>query len=75
MLEAAYEATLLAGRINEQRGGTPIVYLTRIGGGVFRNPLSWIDDAIRLAHERVPGGKLLIVSYGAPDAALQRLVS
>lgn len=74
VLEAAYEATLLAARINAQQGGTPVVYLTRIGGGVFSNPLPWIDDAIRLAHERVPGSSVRIVSYRAPDAALRQLV-
>ena len=75
VLEAAYEATLLAARINHQQGGSDVVYLTRIGGGVFRNPLAWIDDAIRLAHERVPGPGVTIVSYGGPDAMLRKLAA
>lgn len=75
VLEAAYEATLLAARLNAQQGGSDAVYLTRIGGGVFRNPPRWIDDAIRLAHERVRGPRVFIVSFAAPDAQLRALVS
>lgn len=42
VLEAAYEATLLAavGRASN------IVLLTRVGGGAFGNTDDWIDDAI-----------------------------
>jgi hypothetical protein len=75
VLEAAYESTLLAAKINGSRGGTTTVYLTRIGGGVFSNPLSWINDAIRYAHSKVPGVAVRIVSHGAPDQTLRAIVS
>ena len=42
VLEAAYEATLLAA-IGEKSN---VVLLTRLGGGVFGNVDAWIDDAI-----------------------------
>lgn len=37
VLEAAYEATLLAGVLNRSRHGDARVYLTRLGGGAFGN--------------------------------------
>lgn len=46
VLEAAYEATLQAARVNLARGASPRVLLTRLGGGAFGNDDAWIDDAI-----------------------------
>ena len=46
MLEAAYEATLLAACARRRAGGSGIVLLTRLGGGAFGNDDAWIDDAI-----------------------------
>ena len=46
ILEATYEATLLAGVEQAAGGGSNIVLLTRVGGGVFNNDLAWIDAAI-----------------------------
>ena len=37
ILEAAYEATLLAGVLNADRGASDRVLLTRLGGGAFGN--------------------------------------
>jgi hypothetical protein len=47
ILDAAYEATLLAAVLNAQHGGSNIVAVTRLGGGVFGNDPSWIDQAIQ----------------------------
>ncbi|MCA3264718.1 MAG: hypothetical protein ING19_01505 [Azospirillum sp.] len=49
VLEAAYEATLLAAAANARRGVSNAVFLTRIGGGAFGNPPDWIDAAIHRA--------------------------
>ncbi len=49
VLEATYEATLLAGAEQAVGGGSNIVLLTRVGGGVFRNDDGWIDQAIERA--------------------------
>jgi hypothetical protein len=46
VLEATYEATLLAAVEQSARGGSNIVLLTRVGGGVFGNAGAWIDDAV-----------------------------
>jgi len=46
VLEAAYEATLLAACARRRAGGSGIVLLTRLGGGAFGNDDAWIDDAI-----------------------------
>ena len=46
VLEAAYEATLLAAVEQSVAGVSDIVLLTRVGGGAFGNTDEWIDDAI-----------------------------
>ena len=45
VLEATYEAVLLAAASR----GTPTVFLTQVGGGVFGNDHRWIRDAIARA--------------------------
>jgi hypothetical protein len=49
VLEASYEATLLAAVLNHQRTGNPKVYLTMVGGGAFGNETLWIFQALRRA--------------------------
>jgi hypothetical protein len=49
ILEATYEATLLAGVVSSQRSGSRIVSLTRVGGGAFGNNIRWIESAIERA--------------------------
>jgi len=49
VLEATYEATLLAAAEQANGGGFHTVLLTRVGGGVFGNDPSWIDHAIERA--------------------------
>ncbi len=67
ILEAAYEATLLAGMINHARTGCPIVYLTRLGGGAFGNDPAWIDAAIAHALARIGpcGLQVVMVTFSA----------
>lgn len=78
VLEAAYEATLLAGVINATRpGGSNSIYLTLLGGGAFGNQREWITDAIRRALDSVRGQALdvWLVSYGSVPADLQGLAA
>jgi hypothetical protein len=77
VLEAAYEATLWAAVLNVRDAGSNIVFLTRLGGGAFGNEPDWIHDAMRRALAKVIGISLdvRVVSYGAPDAELERLVA
>lgn len=70
VLEASYEATLRVARLWQ----TGPVFLTLLGGGVFRNAPEWIADAILRAVGRVPGLDVRIVSYGGPNPAVARLV-
>ena len=49
VLEAAYEATLAQAALTASSGGSPVVLLTRLGGGAFGNADSWIDAAIERA--------------------------
>ena len=76
VLEAAYEATLLAGVLHARAGGTNRVLLTRVGGGAFGNALAWIDDAIERALHIVKGHDLDVrwVAYREPDAAMLDLI-
>jgi len=75
VLEAAYEATLLAARLNRFETGCPTVFLTRLGGGVFGNEASWVDNAMARALEWARGSGLdvRLVSFSRPSSALQRL--
>lgn len=77
VLEAAYEATLLAARENAERGGSNIVMLTRLGGGAFGNDDEWIHCAIRRALQLASNFDLdvRIVSYRQPTSELRQLVA
>ena len=76
VLEAAYEATLLAGACNAARGRSSIVLLTHLGGGAFGNRAEWIDGALRRALAKAGdcGLDIRIVSYGRPDSSMVRFV-
>ena len=76
VLEAAYEATLLAGVRNAVRGVSNRVLLTRLGGGAFGNDEDWIDDAMTRAlfiasHHDL---EVVVVSYGRAPPALREFV-
>ena len=75
VLEATYEATLLAAMLNMQRHGSPLVYLTRVGGGAFGNDGRWIAAAMQRAlySYKNAGLDVRIVSYSTPDAATLEL--
>jgi hypothetical protein len=66
VLEATYEATLLAAVEQSSAGGSNIVLLTRVGGGAFGNADEWIDDAIvrALAIVEHAGLDIRVVSHG-----------
>ena len=53
MLEASYEATLLAALKQAEKhgyaGSSNVVYLTMLGGGVFGNDVNWILESIHKA--------------------------
>jgi hypothetical protein len=50
ILQASYEATLLAAVLNARRGVSNVVFLTRLGDGAFGNDPVWIEEAIRYAR-------------------------
>lgn len=76
VLNAAYEATLLATHLNHCRGRSNVVYLTLLGGGAFGNPTPWILTAIERAMVKSAGFGLdvRLVSYGTPASHLERFV-
>lgn len=67
VLEATYEATLLAASLRQASTGCGIVFLTRVGGGAFGNDGAWIDQAMVRALRRVQDRPLdvRLVSFGA----------
>jgi hypothetical protein len=77
VLEAAYEATLLAAAEQRLRGGSAKVLLTRLGGGVFGNDARWIDAAIdrALRIARPSGLDVVLVSRGSVQPAMQAIAA
>ena len=65
VLDAAYEATLCVAATTAARTGNRVAYLTRLGAGVFGNPVAWVDAAIDRAVERADayGLELRLVTY------------
>ena len=76
ILQASYEATLLAAVEQAGSGGSNKVLLTRLGGGAFGNDPDWIDSAIERALGVVAdaGLDISIVCYGRADREVQALV-
>jgi len=70
VLEASYEATVLAAR----ERGIDTVYLTLLGGGVFGNRDAWIQDSILRALPMAGGLDLRIVSHKESNATVRRIV-
>lgn len=77
ILEAAYEATLLAAVLNAAGGGSRRLLVTRLGGGVFGNDDVWINAALLRALHRVAdqGIAVLMVSLGPPNAAFRAVAA
>ncbi len=75
VLEAAYEATILAAALNAQTGGSNTVLLTRLGGGAFGNEPEWIHGAMRraLGVAKGMGLEIRLVSHGRPSPELVQM--
>ena len=76
VLQAAYEATLLAAVEQASSGGSNKVLLTRLGGGAFGNADDWIDSAIERALAIVTnaGLDIRIISRGHVSAEIRAIV-
>lgn len=76
VLEGAYEATLLAGALNQAERGSRVVFLTSVGGGVFGNQPAWIANAVRRALDRCRHFPLdvRIVALSSPAAEMLKTV-
>jgi hypothetical protein len=77
VLEAAYEATLLAAISNAAKTGNNSVFLTLLGGGAFGNKEDWIIDAIVRAVGLVShsGLEINLVSFGSSNTAARTVVA
>lgn len=77
VLEAAYEATLLAAADRHRQGASPTVLLTRLGGGAFGNDDRWIDEALERALRCVEhaGLDVQLVSHGRLHPGLQAVAA
>ncbi len=76
VLEATYEATLAAAKLNFEQTGNNRVYLTLVGGGAFGNSPTWIFSALSRAldlYSDVPL-EVGIVSYGRSSDLVRRFV-
>lgn len=79
VLEAAYEATLLAAAEADAGAAAPgagTLYLTLLGGGAFGNERQWIFDAIERALDVVGdrGLDVAVVSHGSSNGHLADLI-
>jgi hypothetical protein len=76
ILEAAYEATLLAAVLNERRRAPKTVLLTQLGGGAFGNRDEWIKIAMQRALRMTSdfGLDVKLISYGQPSRMLLDVV-
>jgi hypothetical protein len=75
VLQAAYEAAMLAAVLNARRGASNVVLLTQLGGGAFGNHDHWIHAAMRRSLDMVSGFALdvRLVSYGTPSRAILQM--
>lgn len=74
ILEATYEATILAGLINYEKHGNRDLYLTLVGGGAFGNRMSWILESLGSVvrkYQNLPLA-LKIVSFGSSDGNVKK---
>lgn len=69
VLEASYEASMYAALKNWATYGSPIIYLTHLGGGAFGNESSWIVDSMNIAFRKFRNTPLdvRIVNYDSPN--------
>lgn len=76
VLEATYEATLLASIENSLKTGNRRVYLTLVGGGAFGNPNGWITDSIvrALKKYQYAGLEIRFISYGASNQVIKDII-
>src|SRR5262249_1119628 len=72
VLEAAYEATILAAVLNARRGSSNVVLLTQLGGGAFGNRSEWILSAIRRSLKIASRFEIdvQLVSYAEPPRTI-----
>lgn len=75
VLEASYEATLLAAAERAANGRSRVVLLTRLGGGAFGNEDAWITAATVRALRMVENANLdvRLVSYGSTNPETTRI--
>jgi hypothetical protein len=74
VLEATYEATFYAAKLNYERTGCHKLFLTLVGGGAFGNPQNWVFEAILGAANLFKNCPLevAVVSYGSSNSALKQ---
>jgi len=76
VLQASYEAVMLAAVEQADSGGSNTVLLTRIGGSAFGNGDDWIDSAIERAMGIVKdaGLEIVFVAHGSVSPSIQAIV-
>lgn len=76
ILEATYEATLLAALENYQKTDNNLVFLTLVGGGAFGNESHWIMQSLKKVLDTFKNLPLdvRIVSYGRRNSALKPII-
>ncbi len=75
VLEAAYEATICTAILNYRSTGNNRVFLTLLGGGVFRNKTSWITESIKRALKLYQDWNIevAVISYSGSNKYVQEV--
>ena len=63
ILQSQYEATLWGAVLNAMKTGCNAVYLTSVGGGVFKNPIEWVIESINKAILEIQKIKFPLIVY------------
>ncbi|MBV11370.1 hypothetical protein [Rubinisphaera sp.] len=76
ILEAAYEATMCAAILNQERTGSNQLFLTLLGGGAFGNNSEWISTSITRSLDLYAGFgiDISLVSFGTSDESIRQIV-
>ena len=75
-MDSAYDSVFAAAYIlSLERGERVKVFLTKLGGGVFKNPHEWILEAIEKAVNKYKEAPLdiYVVHFGGIDKEFERI--
>jgi len=76
ILEATYEATIIAAILNENNTDSCKLFLTKVGGGAFGHNLNWISDSIQQSIDKYPkfGLEINLLHYREIELEFENII-